>query len=125
MHAAEEDMASSSSNPLFKTFGKEKFSGQSQLKHSVQRSIRGQIAEQYPWLVEHDVLDVLLPKKVDLTLIKLPEHVQLLVQGSEPLFFSTRDGGWFPTLRLLHKYPMMMPRLRVDTGAIKFVMGTR
>ena len=118
-------MASSSSNPLFKTFGKEKFSGQSQLKHSVQRSIRGQIAEQYPWLVEHGVLDVLLPKKVDLTLIKLPEHVQLLVLGSEPLFFSTRDGGWFPTLRLLHKYPLMMPRLRVDTGAIKFVMGTR
>jgi len=83
----------------------------------------GQIAEQYPWLVDNGVLEVLLPKKSDLTLIKLPEHVQLLVHCNEPLFFSTRDGGWFPTLRLLHKYPDMMPKLRTDKGAIKFVLS--
>lgn len=116
-------MASANQSQLFKTFGRDKFSGHSQLKHSVQRSIRSQIADQYPWLVENDVLEALLPKKGDLTLIKLPDHVQLLVQDSEPLFFSTRDGGWFPTLRLLHKFPLMMPRLRVDKGAIKFVMS--
>jgi PUA domain protein len=112
-----------SHSQLFKTFGKDRFSGHSQLKHSVQRSIRAQIAEQYPWLVENDVLDALLPKKADLTLVKLPEHVQLLIQDGEPLFFSTRDGGWFPTLRLLHKFPLMMPRLRTDKGAIKFVLS--
>jgi hypothetical protein len=95
---------------LFKSFGRDKISGHSQLKSSVQRSIRGQcvfikscclsrfrnilcktrainvsfkiiyivlfnivgqIAEQYPWLVENGVLEVLLPKKSDLTLIKL------------------------------------------------------
>ena len=105
-------MASANQSQLFKTFGKQKIGGHSQLKHSVQRSIRAQIAEQYPWLVDNDVLDALLPKKADLTLIKLPEHVQLLVQDGEALFFSTRDGGWFPALRLLHKYPLMMPRLR-------------
>lgn len=49
--------------------------------------------------------------------------MQLLVHGNEPLFFSTRDGGWFPTLRLLHKYPDMMPKLRTDKGAIKFVLS--
>lgn len=52
-----------------------------------------------------------------------PEHVQLLVLGDTPLFFSTRDGGWFPVLRLLHQYPDMMPRLRADQGAIKFVLS--
>lgn len=52
-----------------------------------------------------------------------PEHVQLLVLGDTPLFFSTRDGGWFPTLRVLHQYPEMMPRLRADQGAIKFVLS--
>lgn len=31
--------------------------------------------------------------------LRRPEHVQLLVLGDTPLFFSTRDGGWFPTLR--------------------------
>lgn len=52
-----------------------------------------------------------------------PEYVQLLVCNDEIVFFSTRDGGWFPTLRVLHKYPDMMPKLRVDTGAIKFVLS--
>lgn len=55
--------------------------------------------------------------------MRSPEHVQLLVLDHTPLFFSTRDGGWFPTLRLLHQYPDMMPRLRCDRGAIKFVLS--
>ncbi len=40
-----------------------------------------------------------------------------------PLFYRTRDGPYLPTLRLLHQYPDMMPKLRVDTGAIKFVLS--
>ena len=82
-----------------------------------------QIAEAYPWLAAHGVLEELLPKKADLGVAKLPDHVQLLVLDAVPLFFATRDGGWFPTLRLLHKYPEIMPRLRVDRGAIKFVLS--
>jgi hypothetical protein len=39
------------------------------------------------------------------------------------MFFTTRDGPWCPTLRLVHKYPDMMKKLRVDTGAIKFVLA--
>ena len=31
----------------------------------------GQIAEQYPWLQQSGVLEVLLPKKQDLSLVKL------------------------------------------------------
>lgn len=142
---------------MFKAFGKERVSGHTQLKASVQRSIRGtqhqylhaccifccscvlpaspssppptqchaaaKICEQYPWLEESGVIDQILPKKVDLTLVKLPEHVQLLVLANTPLFFSTRDGGWFPTLRVLHQYPDIMPKLRCDQGAIKFVLG--
>jgi len=49
--------------------------------------------------------------------------VQLVILGEEPLFFAARDDPWLPTLRLLHKYPLMMNRLRVDTGAIKFVLS--
>ena len=40
-----------------------------------------------------------------------------------PLFFAERDGPWYPTLRLLHQYPNMMNKLRVDKGALKFVMS--
>ena len=43
--------------------------------------------------------------------------------GGLPLFFCQRDGPWFPTLRLLHQYPDMMPKLRADKGAIKFVLS--
>lgn len=56
-------------------------------------------------------------------MIGRPEHVQLLVLDHTPLFFNTRDGGWFPTLRILHKYPDMMLKLRADQGAIKFVLS--
>lgn len=52
-----------------------------------------------------------------------PDHVQLVILNNEPLFFAARDGPWFPTLRILHKYPLMMNCLRVDTGAIKFVLS--
>ena len=46
----------------------------------------------------------------------------LVIQGT-PLFFAQRDGPWFPTLHLLHQYPDMMPKLRADVGAIKFVLS--
>ena len=92
------------SSQLFRIFGKDKVSGHSQLKASVQRAIRGalpaaaaaaaaaspssvlelwqltascrcrpagKIAEDYPYLVEHGLLDVILPKKQDLVLVKL------------------------------------------------------
>ena len=52
------------------------------------------------------------------------DHIQLIFLSgvNEVLFFQERDGPFFPTLRLLHKYPDMMVRVQVDIGAIKFVM---
>lgn len=50
-------------------------------------------------------------------------HIQIVVMNGEPLFFTTRDGPWCPTLRMVHKYPEIMKKLRVDTGAIKFVLA--
>lgn len=52
-----------------------------------------------------------------------PEKVSVLLVHNTPLFFSNRDGKWMPTLRLLHQYPDMMPKLRADQGAIKFVLA--
>ena len=42
--------------------------------------------------------------------------------GGECLFYQQRDGPLMPTLRLVHKYPTMMPAVQVDKGAIKFVL---
>lgn len=109
---------------MFKKFSREEgFSSLNQVKSSVQRGVRGKIAEQFPYLEDHGILEQLMPKKIPIFLAKLPGHLGMVVVDSEPLFFNNRDGVYFPTLRLLHKYPLMMNRLRVDRGAIKFVLS--
>jgi PUA domain protein len=59
-----------------------------------------------------------------------------------PIFFNERDGPWYPTLRLVHKCefnpsllekpastvmwwadPTILPVVRIDKGAIKFVLA--
>eukprot|EP00878_Enallax_costatus_P021786 GHUV01023085.1.p1 GENE.GHUV01023085.1~~GHUV01023085.1.p1 ORF type:complete len:156 (-),score=16.38 GHUV01023085.1:42-509(-) len=50
-------------------------------------------------------------------------YMQVAYINDVPLFYSDRDGHWFPTLRILHQYPDMMPKLRTDKGAIKFVLS--
>mmetsp|Transcript_38723 Transcript_38723/g.65195 ORF Transcript_38723/g.65195 Transcript_38723/m.65195 type:complete len:185 (+) Transcript_38723:244-798(+) len=109
---------------MFKKFTREEsISGLNQAKSSVARGVKGKIADQFPYLEENGILDILLPKKTPMHLAKCPGHISLVVMDNEPLFFGNRDGLYFPTLRLLHKYPLMMPRLRVDRGAIKFVLS--
>mmetsp|Transcript_17530 Transcript_17530/g.56532 ORF Transcript_17530/g.56532 Transcript_17530/m.56532 type:complete len:134 (-) Transcript_17530:114-515(-) len=54
---------------------------------------------------------------------KCQGHMQVVVVNKVPLFFNLRDGAYFPTLRLLHQYPNMMNKVRVDRGAIKFVLN--
>lgn len=39
------------------------------------------------------------------------------------MFFKQRDGQFIPVLRLLHKYPFILPHEQVDKGAIKFVLS--
>ena len=92
-----------------------------QLKSSVQRGIRGEIAEQYPQLEEEEVLDELIPKKCVMNIAKTDAKISVVLVEGVPLFFQLRDGAYFPHLRVLHKYPDMMPKLRVDKGAIRFV----
>ena len=53
----------------------------------------------FPWAARH-MIQLLFPCSVATC---SPEYVQLLVLDKTPLFFSMRDGPWFPTLRLLHQ----------------------
>ncbi|SCZ89051.1 BZ3500_MvSof-1268-A1-R1_Chr1-1g00921 [Microbotryum saponariae] len=93
------------------------------------------------------VLDVLWPKKSQITLVKWSvqltassghsptselivlrplysrEHISILALNGEPLFFQHFDGPYYPTLKVLHKYPEMLPKVGVDRGAIKFVLS--
>jgi PUA domain protein len=71
------------------------------------------------------------------------DHLSIYALHSEPLFFQHFDGPYFPTLRLLHKCelyhiqlyflllseqtltvdPFILPHVRIDRGAIRFLLA--
>jgi PUA domain protein len=70
-----------------------------------------------------DQIKTLLPKKGDVTIAKCPNRVELVCSAGEPLFFNTRGGPYFPTLRMLPKCPRLLPKMVVDAGAIRHIMS--
>ncbi|KAH3746072.1 malignant T-cell-amplified sequence 1 protein [Pelomyxa schiedti] len=106
---------------MLKKFDKEEISGTHQPKTSVQRGIRSAIVAACPAIEPY--LNDIWPKKQAVALVKCHNHIQLIAVNGDVLFFSIREGSWVPTLRLLHKYPFVLPKFQVDKGAIKFVMS--
>ncbi|KAL4230060.1 Malignant T-cell-amplified sequence 1 [Mactra antiquata] len=108
---------------MFKKFDdKENVSGVNNAKSSVLRGVRASVLEQFPYIA--DYMDQILPKKDALKLVKCHEHIEILANSSgEPVFFKQRDGPYFPTLKLLHKFPFILPHMQVDKGAIRFVLS--
>lgn len=108
---------------MFKRFSvEESVSGQSAMKSSQQRAARQKIVEQMPSIAPY--IEDFFPKKEKTTMVKCTGHLSVLAsQAGNPLFFQTRNGEYFPTLRTLHKYPFLLPVLRVDRGAIKHVIN--
>jgi malignant T-cell-amplified sequence len=121
---------------MFKSFEPSKISTSTQVKASVQRGIRAQVAQAHPKLTEEQ-LDALVPKKPPLVQYKVGPHMMLYCQRiehgndgtssptDEPVFFQHRDGPMLPTLRVVHKYQPMMEftSVTVDKGAIPFLLG--
>ncbi|WFD25543.1 translation machinery-associated protein 20 [Malassezia nana] len=99
----------------------------SSLKSSVQRGIRAKLLEQYATTLGADdgaLLEKIWPKKEPITSAKFKrEHVQILLLKNMPIFFQQYDGAYLPTLPLLHQYPALLPSIRVDRGAIKFLLS--
>lgn len=91
-------------------------------KSSVQRGVKAAVLDQFPFTAVY--MDQILPKKDALKLVKCHDHIEILANSSgEPQFFRQRDGPYYPTLKLLHKYPFILPHMQVDKGAIKFVLS--
>lgn len=108
---------------MFKKFDeKESISGITQLKSSVQKGIRNKLLESYPGI--EGLMDNFLPKKDAFKVVKCHDHLELLINSTgRLLFFRSREGPWCPTLKLLHQFPFLLPKQRVDKGAIKFVLS--
>lgn len=107
---------------MFKKFEDDDISGVVQLKSSVQKNIRNKLVEQFPNLSKY--VDVILPKKEQIKLVKCSDHIEIIVNPSgSHLFYRQREGPYFPSLRLVHQYPDIATHLQVDRGAIKFVLS--
>jgi PUA domain protein len=97
-------------------------SGLAQQKSSVIKSIRNKVVEDFPAIANY--IDEILPKKDPLKVAKCQDHIEIVVgTNGEHLFFRQRDGPYFPSLKLIHKYPFMLPQMQVDKGAIAFVLA--
>ncbi|KAL8667747.1 MAG: hypothetical protein Q9168_007203 [Polycauliona sp. 1 TL-2023] len=93
----------------------------SKVKSSVQRAIRTKITETYPGLAPH--IEEIIPKKSQLDLVKLPDRITLYALDSRPLFYQHMDDPITPHLRIVHQFPSAFPRIRIDRGAIRFVLS--
>ena len=58
-----------------------------------------------------------------LTIRCRPDRISLYALNSTPLFFQHMDDPLLPHLTLVHKYPSAFTRLRIDRGAIRFVLS--
>lgn len=106
---------------MFKKFGPDEVKDKSKVKSSQQRAIRQAIQSQFPNFEPY--MDQLMPKKAEIQVAKCEGKVNVVMIEGEPLFYNLRDGPYYPTLRVVHKYPFIMPTMRVDAGAIKFVLS--
>lgn len=52
-----------------------------------------------------------------------PDRVSLYILNSAPLFWQHMDDPLIPHLKLVHAFPQAFPRLRIDRGAIRFVLS--
>jgi len=83
--------------------------------------VRAKVLETYPLLETH--IDEILPKKEQLDLVKIPDRVSLYCLNGEPLFWQHMDDDIIPHLKVVHRYPWCFNRIRIDRGAIRFVMS--
>jgi len=95
------------------------------MKSSAQRGVRSAVLAQYPVLSASggQLLEQIWPKKESIVLVKCRDHISIYALHGEPLFFQQNDGPIFPALRLLHKYPDILPHVQVDRGAIRFLLA--
>lgn len=97
-------------------------------RQSDQRKIRAQLEEQFTALTPDD-WEELIPKKAEIMLVKCHDAVNLVVLvhpdtgKKHVLFFQHHDGVFFPHLKVLHRYPMLLPAHQVDIGGCKFVVS--
>eukprot|EP00461_Guttulinopsis_vulgaris_P002840 UN02841 len=110
---------------LFKKFSADEINTRDNAKQSYAKKIKEELLEAYP-LFEADInVMIAATKKEPLIVYKTKSKFSFINYQGEPAFFchdQETDGVWIPTVKLVQKYPQVLPKLQVDRGAIPFVL---
>ena len=90
------------------------------LKSSQEKALRKQLIESIPKLEE--IIDQIWTKKTEISTGKL-ENFKVFFLNNEPCFLQAKEGPIIPHLKLLHKYPFLLPTCQVDEGGIKYLIN--
>ena len=93
------------------------------LKASAAKGLRAKIIEQMPNI--EPFIDEIWPKKAKVFANKLKgeSHMTFIMIEDKLEFFELRDKPIMPMLKLLHKYPTILPHMVCDKGAIKHIFS--
>lgn len=69
------------------------------------------------------IIEKIWPKKSIILLAKQKPYTSIYFINDEPCFMQVKEGPIVPHIRLLHKYPFLLPTCQVDKGAIPFIIG--
>ncbi|KAH3669542.1 hypothetical protein WICMUC_004964 [Wickerhamomyces mucosus] len=105
---------------MFKKFTKEDVHTRTNVKSSVQRALKSKFVSQFEKL--ESVIDEIIPKKSAVELLKCEDKIQLYIVDDEVVFFQQFDE-LIPSIKIVQKYPDAFPSVKVDRGAIKFVLS--
>jgi PUA domain protein len=114
----------SSEGDLFKKFTLESVAQIASTSLKEQKKVRDALREQFPPL--EPFWEDILPRKQEIIVVRCHDQVHcvtLMSPQPEVLFFNHHDGLYLPHLRLLHKYPFMLPHFQVDIGGCKHVVA--
>ena len=102
--------------------GEFKITTQSLLGKADVKRLRTQMMDEFPALTKK-MLNKILPKDVEVNLLKCSNGTQLYVPGEgPPAFFDDGFGGVYPTLFTLWKLPPIMPEIVTHGPVSKFLL---
>ncbi|XP_072483061.1 malignant T-cell-amplified sequence 1 [Notamacropus eugenii] len=91
------------------------------LKTSVVKDVKNQLIAQLPRI--EPWLNQIMPEKDPVKIVKCHKQIEILTVNGELLFFRQKEGTFYPTLRLLHKYPLILPHQQIDKGSIRCILN--
>ena len=89
----------------------------SSLKASQEKSIKKQVLDSLPNI--EPILDKIWTKKSNIQIGKQKPHFVIYFINDEPCFLQPKEGPIIPHLKLLHKYPSILPSCQVDNKGMK------